>query len=115
MRAQTLLILGAVALLAGCSRRPTDPAPLVSTASAAVSPAPTKRFTKQEFAAYAETKTKAQIREEFGPPDFVHDDDDSWRYENLPIYDQEAGTQSAVTIQFAGLDGPNDEVAIVRY
>lgn len=75
-----------------------------------------KRFTKAEFSNYAYNRTKSQIRAEFGSPDAVHDATDSWMYTSLPVYDADAGTRvSVVTIQFAGLSGPDDSVADVTF
>ncbi len=91
------------------SREP-EPDPL----PAASAPVP-QRFTKIEFDNYAYGKTKAQIRAAFGAPMMVHDNDDSWYYSDLPIYDVEAGIQVSVRVRFSGIPGPDDFVSEVIY
>jgi len=70
-----------------------------------------QRFTKEEFDKFVLGKTKEQIRDAFGPPHSVQDSDDSWLYEDLPIYDQYAGTQSMVRIIFEGIHDRSDRVS----
>lgn len=70
-----------------------------------------RRFTKAEFDAYVNGKSKAEIREEFGAPLVVHDEDDSWFYPDLAVYDADAGVQvHGTTIRFSGMNGPRDFV-----
>jgi hypothetical protein len=73
------------------------------------------QFTKSEFEAEVLNKTKSEVRAEFGSPDNVYDNDDSWSYNNLPIYDADAGTHAVVFIQFDGINDKTDAVAVVRY
>ena len=84
-----------------------------------MNPASTRTFTKKEFDNYAFNRTKEQIREEFGPPDGIHDDIDEWLYistnQNLTVMDPDAGKQVSVSIRFIGVDGPADTVASVNY
>lgn len=74
-----------------------------------------EHFTKDGFSDYVYGMTKSRLRAQFGPPDAVHDMNDSWYYSRLPIFDQDAGIQVPVTVQFMGIGGPEDEVAHVRY
>lgn len=74
-----------------------------------------EHFTKDEFSDYVYGTPKSRLRAQFGPPDAVHDMNDSWHYSRLPIFDQEAGIQAPVTVQFMGTGGPGNEVAHVRY
>lgn len=62
-------------------------------------------FTKATFTQWASGKTKAQIRAAFGQPDSVIEltNYQEWHYTSLPVYDQDAGIQVAV-----GLDFPHD-------
>jgi hypothetical protein len=87
-------------------------APSDDRTEAAPSP---RRFTKQQFDAYVVMRTKAQIKDEFGPPDEVQDDTDSWVYFHLNVYDAEAGTLAGTSIRFAGIDGPGDQVVSTSY
>lgn len=73
------------------------------------------RFTKAQFDHFIYGKTKPQIRALFGSPLVVHDDSNEWFYNDLPIYDADAGTQTGVSIRFAYLGGSNDEVVEVRF
>jgi hypothetical protein len=86
----------------------------VSMDANAAAPA-AKHFTKAEFDRYTYGKTKGEIRDEFGPPAGVHDNPDEWYYPDLPIYDAEAGIRVAVSLRFAGVEGPDDFVAGVRF
>ena len=71
---------------------------------------------KEEFRKFVGTQTKAQIKAALGKPDNVDDVDDSWEYNDLPIYDAEAGTQAHLTyIRFSGLGGSQDFAVGVRF
>jgi hypothetical protein len=73
-------------------------------------------WTKAGFDKYIQDKTKSEIRDEFGKPDAVYDDTDSWHYHDIDVQDPDAGTWvSGLTIRFAGIDGPKDFVVDARY
>jgi hypothetical protein len=59
-----------------------------------------RTFGKRQFTAYTFGKTKAEIRQLLGSPSEVSDTSPtgrvSWFYWNMPIYDEEAGTQAKV-------------------
>ena len=94
---------------------PAEQTPYPHPDADADSPA-ARTFTKTEFDDYVYSRTKTQIRDEFGSPDTVDDDSDSWYYWHLPVYDRDAGIQvHTVVIRFSGIDGPTDFVASVRY
>lgn len=74
------------------------------------------RWSKSEFDKYVANKTKAQVRDEFGPPDSIDDVDDSWTYWSIPVYDAEAGVKVHTTIiRFAGMEGGSDFAVGARY
>lgn len=115
-----LLVAAMAGALGACDARATVEPPAYGdgTGEARVelpsAPEP-KRFSKTEFTAYVAGKTKEAIRVEFGSPTAVNDDDDSWFYGFLPIYDPDAGTQASVRIRFAGIEGSDDPVVEVWY
>ena len=77
---------------------------------------PARQWSKSEFDSYIANRTKAQVRDEFGPPDSVDDYDDSWTYWSIPVYDAEAGVKVHTTIiRFAGLAGSSDFAVGARY
>jgi hypothetical protein len=78
--------------------------------------APAKRWSKSEFDKYIANRTKAQVRDEFGPPNSVDDDSDSWYYWHLPIYDTDASIQVRTTIiRFVGTTGSDDFAVGAKY
>jgi hypothetical protein len=88
-------------------------------AEVADTPPPARTFTPQEFRTYAYMRTKAQIRAEFGSPDFVFEPDDSWSYfagnSRLIVVDPDAGRKVSANIQFEGIPGPQDPALQVTY
>jgi len=73
-------------------------------------------WTKEEFDKYIQNKTKAEIHDEFGKPDAVNDDSDSWHYHDIDVQDATAGTWvSGLSIRFAGIDDKTDFSVDVRY
>jgi hypothetical protein len=73
------------------------------------------RFSMAQFNQIARDKTRAQILDQYGPPDEVTDYGDSWLYYNLDVYDDDLGNHLTVRIRFAGIDGPMDFVAVVEF
>src|ERR1700726_1979881 len=55
--------------------------------SPAAKPAPP--LSTAQFDHMTRDPTRALIREEYGPPDGVHDNDGSWLYYNLEVYDED--------------------------
>jgi hypothetical protein len=96
----------------GCVRR-TD-----SDEQASDAPA-TRRFTPQEFNQYVYQHTKAEVRTEFGEPDYVDENDDRWNYfaenKRLVVVDPDAGRKLNVQIQFVGIGGPGDYASGAAY
>jgi hypothetical protein len=73
------------------------------------------RLGKRHLSSYTINMTKAQVREFLGSPAEVGSEDPtgrvSWFYWNLPVYDEEAGTQAKV-VRFTF---ENDRVVEVGY
>ena len=123
MRGFCVAAMAAGVLLAGCGDNSGDQSTAGDTKEPAASITGTqpvaRTFTKKEFDQYAFNRTKAQIREEFGPPDGIHDDIDEWLYipsnKSLIVMDPDAGEQVSVSIRFLGLDGSADTVVSVHY
>lgn len=110
--------LGAIGLLAlGACNAPSSnqtadhsPPPPISEESqpvandvaeeAAAEAAKPARMGKRHLSSYTINMTKAQVREFLGSPAEVGSEDPfgrvSWFYWNLPVYDEEAGTQAKV-------------------
>ncbi|MBX3478830.1 MAG: outer membrane protein assembly factor BamE [Caulobacter sp.] len=67
---------------------------------AAAEAAKPARIGKRHLSSYTINMTKAQVREFLGSPAEVGSEDPfgrvSWFYWNLPVYDEEAGTQAKV-------------------
>jgi hypothetical protein len=98
---------------AGTSASSSGPAD-VADASA---PLPVRQFTKQAFVEYADGKTKAQIRAEFGKPDGVSSAyPDTWTYSifnpTLQVGDPDAGVRATVDIQFEGDENASKDVVV---
>ena len=113
-----LIVAGALMALglSACDQATTDQTRTAGYVGATGHAVDARRFTKTEFSNYAFNRTKAQIRAEFGSPDVVQDGTDSWTYTSLAVFDADAGTRAQiVTIQFAGLSGPDDFVADVSF
>jgi hypothetical protein len=71
---------------------------------------------KEAFSAAVMGETKAQFRDDFGPPRSVEDSTNSWYYYNIPVYDRDAGTAARqVIVRFFAIDGPTEKVVEVRY
>lgn len=95
--------------------RETADAAAADAILAAQMPYAPSRFTPAGFSNYVTGLTKTQVRAQFGSPDQLTNGGNGWFYYQLPIYDPDAGIQVAVTVQFAGFGGPDDEVLEVRY
>lgn len=91
-----------------------EAAAAVAQADAAASARPST-FTKAEFSNFVYGMTTADVRAKFGPPVSVRDRDASWFYTDIPVFDEDAGIQVPVTLQFTGVGGPTDEVAAIIY
>ena len=94
-------------------------APMVSAAEAATSaPAASNRgcrFTQAEFRQFVNDKTKGDILDAFGKPDFVHENDE-WHYvDGIHVCDAVSGTSLFVSIRFQGLEGRADPVIGVSF
>jgi hypothetical protein len=73
------------------------------------------RFSIAQFDQMVRDKTRAQIGDEYGPPDGVNDNGDSWLYYNLQVFDEDLGSRMTVRIRFAGTGGPRDFVVVAEF
>jgi hypothetical protein len=73
-------------------------------------------YSKAEMRSDLLHKTKADIRDEWGSPDQVHDDENSWVYIRLPVKDEDAGTPVFMTtIIFAPGDDGKERATSIDY
>ena len=76
---------------------------------------PEPRVSMAQFDQMTRDKTRAQIEDEYGPPDDVNDNGDSWLYYNLEIYDEDLGNRMTARVRFAGIGGPRDFAVVVEF
>lgn len=63
--------------------------------------APALRMSASEFRQTVSGLSKSEVAARFGRPDSVHPDG-SWRYDHLPVHDDDGGFQTGVYVVFDG-------------
>ena len=106
----SVLVFGGTKLRTGPHRIKQQP-----SFDPSVTAKPEPRFSMAQFDQMARDKTRTQIGDEYGPPDKVDDNGDSWLYYSLDVYDEDLGNRVTVRIRFAGIGGPMDFVAVVEF
>lgn len=60
-----------------------------------------QRMSTSEFRQTVTGLSKSEVAARFGPPDSVHPDG-SWRYDHLPVDDDDGGFQTGIYVVFDG-------------
>jgi hypothetical protein len=85
----TLALLSIFALGVGMLRTSSHRTKLRPSIDPSATTKPSAHLSTVQFDHMTRDQTWALIGEEYGPPDGVHDNDGSWLYYNLEVYDED--------------------------